>query len=238
MRRSLSIRSSCLLNIDRGYGSCFRRDDESFTRLRQPLEVGIPRGSDGMACLSMVKIAICGLPNRAGSSSVPTFRITAGRPGRRVIRCVPHSAQNSRVTGAFEIAARELLRRSLGVAEAVDRHQHEHVGRAAGDILAFAAVALRLHHRLALGDIAHLAAIASAFQFHGILPVLSLLSPTQCIAFAEAAWACLSIASMICGHIGIGNAWPMPSIISSLAPGIEAAVSLPPAGCTSGSTVP
>src|SRR6478752_7381659 len=43
-------------------------------------------------------------------------------------------------------------------------------------------------------------------------------------AFADAAWACLSIASMICGHIGIGSAWPMPSIIRSLAPGIEAAV--------------
>ena len=50
--------------------------------------------------------------------------------------------------------------------------------------------------------------------------------------------ACLSIASMICGHIGIGSAWPMPSIISSFAPGIEAAVSLPPSGRTSGSTVP
>ena len=78
--------------------------------------------------------------------------------------------------GAFEIAAGKLLGRSLGVAEAVDWHQHEHVGRAAGDVLAFAAVALRLHHRLALGHIAHLAAVASAFQFHDILPVL-LLSP-------------------------------------------------------------
>ena len=34
-----------------------------------------------------------------GSSSVPIFRTTAGSPGRRVIRCVPHSAQKSRVTG-------------------------------------------------------------------------------------------------------------------------------------------
>mgnify|MGYP006141715067 CR=1 FL=1 len=53
-----------------------------------------------------------------------------------------------------------------------DRHQHEHIGRAAGDVLAFPAVALRLHHRFALGDIAHLAAIASAFEFHDALPVL------------------------------------------------------------------
>ena len=57
-------------------------------------------------------------------------------------------------------------------------------------------------------------------------------------AFAAAPCACLSIAPMICGHIGIGRAWPMPSIISSFAPGIDAAVSLPPSGRTSGSTVP
>ena len=63
---------------------------------------------------------------------------------------------------------------------------------------------------------------------------------TQCnyAAFAAARCACSSIAPMICGHIGIGSAWPMPSIISSFAPGIEAAVSLPPSGRTSGSTVP
>ncbi len=62
---------------------------------------------------------------------------------------------------------------------------------------------------------------------------------TSChAAFALAPFACVAIASMICGHIAIGVAWPMPSIINSLAPGIEAAVSLPPAGCTSGSMVP
>ena len=55
---------------------------------------------------------------------------------------------------------------------------------------------------------------------------------------AVAPCACLSIASMIGGHIGIGMAWPMPSIINSFAPGIEAAVSLPPSGRTNGSTVP
>jgi len=57
-------------------------------------------------------------------------------------------------------------------------------------------------------------------------------------AFAAAPCAWLSIVSITCGHIGIGNAWPMPSIINSFAPGIEAAVSLPPSGRTSGSTVP
>jgi len=75
----------------------------------------------------------------------------------------------------LEIAAGKLLRRSLGVAEAVTRHQQKQVGRAAGDILACAAVALRLLHRLALGHIAHLAAIAPAFEFHGVLPALSRL---------------------------------------------------------------
>ena len=33
-------------------------------------------------------------PKTLGSSSVPTFRITAGKPGRRVRICVPHSAQH------------------------------------------------------------------------------------------------------------------------------------------------
>src|SRR6185312_15501904 len=135
---------------------------------------------------------------------------------------------------AFEIAAGKFLRRALGVAEAVDRHQHEHVGRAAADILAFAAMTLRLEHRLAFGPITQRAAITSAFQSHAVLPLLE----RQCAAFARAAWACLSMASMICGHIRIGSACPMPSIIRSLAPGIEAAVSLPPSGRTSGSTVP
>src|SRR5580693_2157423 len=45
----------------------------------------------------------------------------------------------------FQIAAAELFRRSLGIFEAIAGQQHEHVGRAAGDILAFAAMALRLH---------------------------------------------------------------------------------------------
>src|SRR5205807_6721894 len=44
------------------------------------------------------------------------------------------------------------------------------VGRSAGYVLALAAMALRLHDWLAFGHIAHLAAIASAFQLHGVLP--------------------------------------------------------------------
>src|ERR1700731_4882910 len=72
---------------------------------------------------------------------------------------------------AFEIAARKLPGRPRGVMEAIGRHEHEHVRRAAADILAFAAVALRLEHRLALGHITHLAAVAPAFQLHGVLPV-------------------------------------------------------------------
>jgi hypothetical protein len=35
-------------------------------------------------------------------------------------------------------------------------------------------VALRFQHRLALGRISHLAAIAPAFQLHGILPDASM----------------------------------------------------------------
>src|SRR5262249_58695258 len=57
-------------------------------------------------------------------------------------------------------------------------------------------------------------------------------------AFLAAPLACSAIAPMIFGHIGIGNACPMPSIINSFAPGTDAAVSLPPSGRTSGSTVP
>src|SRR5262249_39398764 len=49
-------------------------------------------------------------------------------------------------------------------------------------------------------------------------------------AFAAASFACAPIAPMICGQNRIGSAWPMPSIITSFAPGMEAAVSLPPSG--------
>ena len=68
--------------------------------------------------------------------------------------------------GAFKIAAGKLPGRSLGVAKAAGRHENKHVGRAAGDILAFAAMALRPQYRLALGEVAHRATIATAVQRH------------------------------------------------------------------------
>src|SRR5216684_2875992 len=77
--------------------------------------------------------------------------------------------------GAFKIAARKWLGRPLGVTEAVAGHENKHVWRAAGHVLAFAAVALRFHYRLAVGHVAHLAAIASTFQFHGMSPLSSSL---------------------------------------------------------------
>src|SRR5262249_42250551 len=70
----------------------------------------------------------------------------------------------------LEVLARELLGRSLGVAEGLRPHQHEHVGRPACDVLAFPAMALRLHHRFAVDDVAHGAAIASTFGLHGFPP--------------------------------------------------------------------
>jgi hypothetical protein len=57
---------------------------------RQSLE-GRQAVKDMMESLSMVKIAICGLPKRPGSSSVPIFKMMAGKPGRWVALCVPHS---------------------------------------------------------------------------------------------------------------------------------------------------
>ena len=66
-------------------------------------KLGRPSGIVRKFCLSMVKIAMRGTPYNDGSSSVPAFRMTNGRPGRRVARWVPQSAQNSRVT-AFSIS--------------------------------------------------------------------------------------------------------------------------------------
>src|SRR4029453_5581634 len=67
----------------------------------------------------------------------------------------------------FQILARNLLGRAPAVFEAVGRHRPEHIGRTAGDVLAFAAMALRHHPRLAFGLIAHRAAIAPTRPFHG-----------------------------------------------------------------------
>src|ERR1700753_56092 len=74
--------------------------------------------------------------------------------------------------GALEIAAHEFFRRTLGVAETLAGHQHERVGQASAEVLAFAAMTLRLHHWVAFGLVAQLAAIASTFQFHVSLPWL------------------------------------------------------------------
>jgi hypothetical protein len=70
---------------------------------------GTPSGSVWKGCLSQVKVTICGsLKSFAGSSRVPTFSITApGIPGARVASWVPHSGQNSRVTGLGRPHARQ-----------------------------------------------------------------------------------------------------------------------------------
>ena len=52
---------------------------------------------------------------------------------------------------ALEIAAAEALGRALGIGEPRDRHGHEHIDRSAGDMGALPAMALGLHHRIALG---------------------------------------------------------------------------------------
>src|SRR3984885_5293804 len=69
---------------------------------------------------------------------------------------------------AFKVVAAKLLWRACAVAEAFDRHQREKIGTAAGNVLAFPAMALPLEHGIAFGDVAHFPAIASAFEFHGV----------------------------------------------------------------------
>src|ERR1700754_4447007 len=101
----------------------------------------------------------------------------AARANARPMACPP------RLNGGHGARAPLPTLRKLAVAEAGERHQHEQVGRAAGNILAFAAMALRLQHRLALGDIAQRAAIASAFEFHFRLPV-----PLSLHFMAKAFW--------------------------------------------------
>src|SRR5262249_55231376 len=65
-----------------------------------------------------------------------------------------------------QILARELPRRALGVAKGVRGHDHEEGGPGAPAGLAFTAVTLRLHHWFAVDEVAHGAAVASAFGFH------------------------------------------------------------------------
>src|ERR1051326_5946987 len=68
------------------------------------------------------------------------------------------------------IGPRKSLRRAFAVCEALRRHEHEQIGRAAGDMRTGAAVALSSQDRLALRDIAYRPAIASAFEPHGPSP--------------------------------------------------------------------
>ncbi len=68
----------------------------------------------------------------------------------------------------IEVAAGEGLRLAARLAEPFGRHQHEEVGAAASDILAFAAEAFRPEPRLALGNVADFPAIAAAFEFHAL----------------------------------------------------------------------
>src|SRR5271165_906305 len=63
---------------------------------------------------------------------------------------------------AFEIVAFELARLTLRVSKTVDRHQHEHVRRAAGKILARTTMTLRPQHRRSRRFVANLAAVAAA----------------------------------------------------------------------------
>src|SRR5690349_8858018 len=91
------------------------------------------------------------------------YRIEAWPPrGNVSAACVTEFARNR----SFQIAARKGFRHAPDVAEPLRRHQHEHVGCAAADVLTFAAVALRAQARLAFGDVSNFSAIASAFEHH------------------------------------------------------------------------
>ena len=133
------------------------------------------RGSGGTAACRPCRSPSAASPNSDGSSSVPTLRITAGSPGRCVRQMRAALGAELARHRVFEIAARELLRRAGRVAKALGRHQHEHVGRRR-PLICWQARQWHcaFEHRLALGDIADLAAIASAFQFHRIPPEVPL----------------------------------------------------------------
>jgi hypothetical protein len=80
--------------------------------------------------------------------------------------------------GTLDVLARELLWRSLRVPETGNRHGHEHVGRASRDVLAFTAMTLRLHHRLAFRLVAHILAVAATLDLHRSLSELPVVQPT------------------------------------------------------------
>src|SRR6266446_894838 len=65
---------------------------------------------------------------------------------------------------AFEIGTREFAGFAARVTKALRRHEHEHVRRAAADVLAFAAMALRLEARFALCHVAPAEGVAQAFR--------------------------------------------------------------------------
>ena len=71
---------------------------------------------------------------------------------------------------AFDVGAGKSPWLARNVCEAVGRHHHQEIRTTASDVLAFAAVALRAHSRLALGAVAHLAAITSSLDLHRALP--------------------------------------------------------------------
>ena len=62
----------------------------------------------------------------------------------------------------IEIRTGEIFRFALGVGKAVGGHADKDIRLAAGDVLALATMALRFHHRIALGPIVYVAAITSA----------------------------------------------------------------------------
>lgn len=71
----------------------------------------------------------------------------------------------------LDIGAGKLPGRALGVFELRARHRGKKIGAAARNVLAFPAMALRLHHRIAFREVTHLATITTAFQFYGLLLV-------------------------------------------------------------------
>jgi len=114
----------------------------------------------------LVNREYCHLPSTKKARVVerPHFQDDGGqtRPPRSQMRAA-FGAEFSR-DRPLNIASRKLLRFPLRVTESIGWHEKEHVGRAAADILAFTAVALRLQHRLAFSHIAHDAAIAPAIK--------------------------------------------------------------------------
>src|SRR5690242_18202464 len=145
--------------------------------LRQPL--------DGLHTLGnlMERLLVAGIGRhlRRAEQFWISERADLDDDGRKALRAGRHMGPAFRAEfsrdRALEIAALELLRLIPGVAEAAHRHGDEHIRRTAGDVLAFTAVALRFHHGIAVGDIAHLAAIAPTFKLHGFLPTTDAANP-------------------------------------------------------------